>query len=136
MHLLTETQKYIYSTYMLTAGLSATPFYFNHAPQGTDYPIVTYNVVSNVPTMAMGSTGNDYAQYRIQFQVFVNEQQYSQGMSILQSLEDTFHRKTNVTLNNDVTLICSKIQGNVISFFNSEEKIWQISEDYSFMVGK
>jgi len=136
MYLQSELQKYIYTTFTTTASLSTTPFYLNHAPQDTSYPIVTYNVISNVPSMAMGSTGNDYGTYRIQFQVFVNEPDYSAGMTILNDIESAFHRQSNVTLSNDVTLICAKVQGNVVTFFNDEEKVWQISEDYSFMVGK
>jgi len=135
MQLLSETIKHIYSTQQVSS-LSAIPFYQDHAPEGVDYPIITFKIITNNPSMAMGTTGNDYAEFTTQFNVYVNEQQYSNGISYLQGIEDLYHRKTDISLNNNVTLICSKVKGGNISFYNQNEKIWQLSEDFTFMVGK
>ena len=131
-----ETLKHIFSTQQASTELSGVNFYQDHAPQDVDYPIITFKVITYAPSMAMGTTGNDYADYTVQFNVYGNDQQYSDLITLLQKIEDTYHRKTNISLNNDVTLICSKIKGGNISYFNQTEKIWQLSEDFVFKVGK
>jgi hypothetical protein len=134
MYLMEETIKHIVATQQVTPSLSGVEMWLNHAPDDIEYPLITFNVVSLVPSMAMDD--HDYGDYRVQFTVYGNEQMFTNCMTIMQNIESTYHRKSNINLNNGVNLICSKVNGGNISFFNDQEKIWQISEDFRFMVGK
>lgn len=116
--------------------LSSVPLYLDHAPQNVDYPIITYKVISSPRSWAMnGSTPFKYANARIQFSVYGNENQLEDCMKITDQLESVFDF-IPLTLNNGVTHICTKIMDESVAFYNENEKIWTVVQDMRIRTGK
>ena len=134
MYLKSELQKHIVTTYdNASATFGSVQLYFNHATQTTDYPFIVFNSVSNTNSQAF--SGAEYLTSRIQFSIYGNEDQYSTLIDLSDKLENTFHRKTDINLNNSIRLICSKVMDTKIQFYNDNEKIWNITQDYKFELG-
>jgi SpoU rRNA methylase family enzyme len=128
-----ELNKWVYTTITSASALSGIPCYLNHAPLDTNYPVITFNFVSNPITMAMDN--HNYMTSRVQINVYGNDQQYSECMDIVENLQNALHRKLNISLNNDITMICSKAIGGAITYFENDDNVWHFTQDYQMMVG-
>lgn len=135
MSIITELIKSIVSTW--GDGDIDYPLYFNHAPQGTAYPLVVFNVVDSPRNFAM-KTGNGnihtYSNIRVQFTVFANENQMSEAMLASSAIEDLY-KFQNKELANGVTQIWAQPANTRIQFYDMGEKVWQVITDMIFKVG-
>lgn len=116
----------------------STSMYFNHAPQDTQYPVITFNVIDSPRTFGMGASAGSPHQYtraRVSFQVFGNENQVADIMTLADSLETCYSFQT-LTLSGDVMSICCHMGDQRITFFDKEEKVWVITTDMFFRLGQ
>lgn len=141
MKLLQETFKSVYAKYLTTTMWTsdAIPFYIDHVPNAKSYPIICFYHISTNNFMAMPNTvqpsGFDYIDSRFQFSVYGNDKQYSQIMDITDRLEDTYHRK-NLVYGNNCTFIAMFTIDSTTKFFDEQQKIWTITQDYRILAGK
>lgn len=112
------------------------PLFYDHAPSGTNYPLITYNVISaNKNTVMAGDGGNplEYVDCRVQFTAYVNEQQQETGWGIVEDLENLFNYATLDPTSKH--LVCMKSLGDAYAVFYNDEKMWGFTQDYSVKVG-
>jgi len=129
--LITAAMKAIYSRWNLTQ-----PLYFNHVPSEVEYPFVIYNIISSPRFHSMGNSGKawNYADIRVQFTVFANEDGTTVGRTIVDAINDLYDQ-ASITISGK-NFVCCMAEGEGISFFNSEEKVWQFVNDYKFTIGE
>ena len=116
--------------------------YEDHMPSSKTYPFVVFYHVSSVNKYAMIDTttghtnGYDYLMpARIQFTIYANDRQNVEMEDIADKLEDLYN-KQKIALANDCTNFGTLLTGSRTKFDNQQQKIWSISQDYNFFVGK
>lgn len=119
---------------------NSVDLYHDHAPQGTAYPFMTFNIVSSPRTFAMaataGGTPHSYSlNTRVQFSVFGNEDQLAEVMAAMAEIEDTFAFQ-ELSLSNGVTSICAHVVDQRVAYFDRDNKVWTATTDMIFRAGE
>lgn len=141
MKLIEQIKKGIYAHYNTTTlwTSDAIPLYQDHVPNSVCYPCVCFYHISSTNEYAMVSTshatGYDYVNCRIQFSIYANDRQNTTAEDIADRLEDAFH-KVQLTFGDDCTHIVTLVQGARTRFWDQQQKIWTISQDYMILAGK
>lgn len=116
------------------------PMYYNHCPQGVEYPLVVFNIIDSPRTYAMGDSSLhtdpfQYTKSRISFTVYGNENQMNNIMTISQNIENIY-KFQKLSFGNGVTGIFSWVADQRIGFFEKGDKVWSVTTDMIFMVGE
>ncbi len=141
MQMIEELKKAIYAKYLTTTLWTTDGYwcYQDHVPQSVAYPIVVFIHVSSVNKYAMPTTtvtnGFDYVDVRMQFSIYGNDRQNATIEDIADRIEDTYH-KTQLVLGDGCTNIGTLILGARTKFWDQDQKIWGIHQDFKFMCGK
>lgn len=143
MKLLEEVKKGIVAHYATTtlATVDHIPLYQDHIPNAITYPFIVFFHKSSNNKYAMidastHPTGYDYLMPAIfQFSVYANDRQYSQMEDIADRLEDAFN-KVHMTFGAGCTHIGTLVSDDRTKFFEQNQKIWVIHQDYRIWCGK
>jgi hypothetical protein len=141
MKMIEELKKAIYAKYLTTTLYTVDNVlcYQDHVPSSVNYPCVCFYHISSINKCGMIATGHatgfDYADVRIQFGIYVNDRQYAQAEDIADRIEDTYH-KHSLTLGSSCTNIGTLVTGAGTRFYDENQKIWTIAQDYKFFIGK
>jgi len=105
--------------------LSSGGLWFGLAPQRTDTPFITFNIISDTPVYTSSDVIGDYV---VQFSLFASDQEYVVVM--FEELEKLFNLKELNTGDND-HVVCSRESsaGPVLV-----DETWMITADYQIMV--
>lgn len=142
--MLEELKKGIVSHYQTSTiyTVDGIKIYQDHVPQSVNYPFIAfYHIASNysyamIDVAAGHPAGYDYLNpARIQFSVYVNDRQYSSMEDLADRLEDLFN-KQKITLANSCTNFGILTVNSRTKFFDQNQKIWGLHQDYSFWVGR
>lgn len=141
MQIIEEIKKGIYAHYKTTTlwTVDAIPIYQDHVPTSVAYPFICYYYIASNNTMSMpdasATTGHDYVDARIQFSLYCNDRQYTALEDYANRLEDAFHR-VPLTFSNDVTHIATIVTNSRTKFYDQQQKVYTINQDYRFLAGK
>ena len=141
MNLIQEIKMGLYAKYQTTTlwTVDAIPFYLDHVPQSVNYPVICcYHISGNfdmaMPNLATKPEGWDYCNSRFQLSIYGNDKNHVQIEDIAKRLSLAFHR-TSLTLGNNCTHIATILINDRTAFWDANQKIWTVSQDYRIMAG-
>jgi len=140
MQIIEEIKKGIYAHYQTTTlwTVDKIPIYQDHVTR-VAYPFICFYHIASNNSMAMPTpskaAGYDYVDSRFQFSLFSNDRTYTVLEDYANRLEDAFHR-VPLTFANDVTHIGTIVINGRTKFWDAQQKIWTINQDYRILAGK
>lgn len=124
--------------------LDSVPLYHDHAPadldvgNGSPYPLITYSVRQDTPFASMKADGerpNRYTIVPIRVTVFASEDDFANGMDIMSAITEVVDFYDVTTLN-DANFMGFYPNGGTITFFDSENKLWNFSQEWKVWIGE
>jgi hypothetical protein len=111
-------------------------FYFDHAPINSDgsalaYPVITFKIVDVQNNFSMPN--KTYNMARVQFNIYGNENQFSDLVDIMGEIEDLYHLQTLTV--SGYTHVCTKFLNKRINYYDGGEKIYTVTCDCMIFTG-
>ena len=143
MKIIEEIKKGVLAHYLTTTlnTVDAIPFYQDHVANDTKYPIIVFKHIASNYNYAMPNVndshpnGYNYARSRWRFTIYSNDRQNMNLEDISDRLEDAFHRVL-LTFSNGVTHIGTYIVDSRTDFWDQQQKIWMVHQDYVIFAGQ